>query len=102
MFWSVVAIVTLSCVEVINVVSGYPSGAPTSRCIDMTPGGPHPAGQTTASPYQITTSAIPGNYIPGETYSGELYQYVYKGYQNEHVHACTEQFEWNNCTNSSL
>ncbi|XP_062509175.1 defense protein l(2)34Fc-like [Corticium candelabrum] len=68
----------LSCVHVRDV-RGYPSGAPQSECVAMTPRGPHGASQTTTSPYQITTDALPNGYVPGETYTGRQEQkFLYK------------------------
>ena len=54
----------------IIVVNGYPSGAPGTACISMTPGHPG-APRTDTAPYNITTrgrtflpgTSIEGNYI---------------------------------------
>jgi hypothetical protein len=64
----VTAVVVIVCC--IGIVCGYPRGAPTSRCVTMTPEvPPHGTGQPTSiSPYVITVNASAG-YTPGETYS---------------------------------
>ena len=49
----------------------YSSGAPTSQCVAMTPQGPHGSARPhDNSPFEITSSAIPDGYIPGQTYNG--------------------------------
>jgi hypothetical protein len=47
----------------------YPSGAPTSACNSGTPGSPHGGQSSDPFPYQITSSAIPNGYVPGQTYT---------------------------------
>ena len=61
------AIIAVMCC--IQTVVGYPGGAPTTQCVQMTPQSPHGSSQATASPYQITTNASSG-YVPGRTYTG--------------------------------
>ena len=61
----------------VEEVLSFPTGATLLVCVDGTPRNPHGPGQPLAtSPYQLTSSAIPDGYIPGQTYTGNDVDYM--------------------------
>ncbi|XP_062509495.1 reelin domain-containing protein 1-like [Corticium candelabrum] len=54
----------------VGIVAGYPSGAPSDHCTDMTPvNPPHGNRQPSSSPYRIISDAYSNGYVPGQTYN---------------------------------